>query len=86
MEMTFPHKHPPEASHLAALVLFFCNPDKLLQWRGFGYFQLTPFLTNPAATGLCASLSILKERGTIQTPRMESEATVHSDGAIRAPR
>ena len=37
-EMTFTHSHPPEASHLASLGLFFCNPNKLLQWGCLGYF------------------------------------------------
>ena len=51
MGMTFTHNHPPEASQLASLALFLCNPHRLLQWGCFGHFQLTPFLTNPPPLG-----------------------------------
>ena len=37
MEMMFMQHRPTEASHLASLILFFCNPNKLLQWEYFGY-------------------------------------------------
>ena len=39
MGMTFTHNHPPEASQLASLALFLCNPHRLLQWGCFGHFH-----------------------------------------------